>query len=366
MPPPPLSHHDILQLVGPFARRGHHVDLHASDRLKRRLVFKPLSAATTPQQDALQQGVHATLQLDSLGTGTLVLTRTLTWPAGNVGGPSDTATPPRASVEAVGPDAAELLAQIEGFDADRHFSAGPGFVIARSYVLQGGRAAPAGAKSGSSTAAAPNGAGPRWSAELTRGVVHLADLTMTMTVPRVRNLAADIALAEGGGAVMDLPEDLLAVLGWNWARLVYSADGWGSKMRLRGSGTRRTRNAEAALLQAAPHLVRTLAEPPARFHDRHRAARWGVCLRRSIPLLTTVSLLASLVSLRHLDLSSKPGLVMLLYHLPTALIVLSFCAQELPRFEIPPWPRRNAAPDWWRTRATPPPPAAPAEALPSA
>jgi hypothetical protein len=31
---------------------------------------------------------------------------------------------------------------------------------------------------------------------------------------------------------------------------------------------------------------------------------------------------------------------------PTALIALSFCLQDLARFEIAPWPRRSAAPDW--------------------
>jgi hypothetical protein len=42
-----------------------------------------------------------------------------------------------------------------------------------------------------------------------------------------------------------------------------------------------------------------------------------------------------------------PGLWVALYHVPTALIALSFMLQELPRFEIPPLPRRLRALRWW-------------------
>jgi len=36
----PLTHHQILSVVEPFSRVSHHVDLAASDRLARKLVFK--------------------------------------------------------------------------------------------------------------------------------------------------------------------------------------------------------------------------------------------------------------------------------------------------------------------------------------
>ena len=36
----PLTHHEIMSLVAPFARSGRHVDLAASDRPQRRLAFK--------------------------------------------------------------------------------------------------------------------------------------------------------------------------------------------------------------------------------------------------------------------------------------------------------------------------------------
>ena len=42
---PPLTHHDILALAEPFARRGRRVDLAASDRIARRVVFQETTAA---------------------------------------------------------------------------------------------------------------------------------------------------------------------------------------------------------------------------------------------------------------------------------------------------------------------------------
>ncbi len=42
MPTHPLTHHEIITLVAPFTRQGYHPDLQATDRLERRLVFKPV------------------------------------------------------------------------------------------------------------------------------------------------------------------------------------------------------------------------------------------------------------------------------------------------------------------------------------
>jgi hypothetical protein len=71
--------------------------------------------------------------------------------------------------------------------------------------------------------------------------------------------------------------------------------------------------------------------PQAQFHDRYRRARWGAVLRRSLPTLTALSLLGSVAMLARLGLERIEGAWMLL---------------ELPRFEIPPKPRRSSAPDW--------------------
>jgi hypothetical protein len=37
---------------------------------------------------------------------------------------------------------------------------------------------------------------------------------------------------------------------------------------------------------------------------------------------------------------------MMMFNLPTLLLALAFSMQEMPRFEIPPWPRRLKDDDW--------------------
>jgi hypothetical protein len=152
-----------------------------------------------------------------------------------------------------------------------------------------------------------------------------------------------------------LPQDLLAVLGWNWARLLPGprlggqppyAQSWKTLLRLPGPTSGRTARAEAALAQAAAHLALTLAEPPERYHERHLAARWAVFFRRGIPLLNVAFLLLTLWLMPHFEVGNSPGLGLLLYHVPTLLIAGSFWLQELPAFEIPPWPRRLRPAHW--------------------
>ena len=321
----PLSHHDILALVEPFTRRGRHVDLPASDRLERRLRFKPVEhAGGTSGEPALLD----TLQLDSFESGGFRLTRTLS-----------RCDSLQATLQVSGPDPAALLAQVEAVAPPHQFVAGPGFVIARSYSLQ---------------PVSDRATDRRRVLSLTRAVVQLDDLALTLSVPAIRRVSADLWLAPASGgtsgtgheSALDLPEDLLAVLGWNWARLIKKRDGWESKLRLRGDLARRTQGAETALDRVAAHLVQTPSQPPAQFHDRHLKARWWAAFRRAIPLLTPVSLLLAILLLPSLDVGESPGLWLMLFHVPTALIAISFCLQELPQYEIPPLPRRSRAAAW--------------------
>lgn len=311
MAAPPLTHHDILALAEPFARRGRHVDLAASQRQERRLVFKPRADAAPDATSGAE-----TLRLDCLGENWYRLTRTLERGDGL-----------RGVVRAQGPDLAQLLADLDAVPAAQHFVAGPGFAIARSYTLDGlgGTAAMA----------------------LTHGAVQVAGLVLTLAVPAAPRLSADIALEPTSNRKLVLPEDVLAVLGWNWARLVPARQGWTSKLRLRGEPRQRTRHAEAALERAATHLAQILAEPPARYHERVRVARWGVFLRRGIPTLTALSLFGAVALFARFRPDLPPAVLVALYHVPTLIVAVSFVLQELPRFEIPPWPRRLLTPVWY-------------------
>jgi hypothetical protein len=302
----PLTHHEILGLVAPYARRGRQVDLQASDRLQRRLLFKPVEHAA-----ALQE----TLELDDRGTGRLRLTRVLTRPDGLA-----------ARLQAEGGDAAELLARIEAVPIERGFAAGPGWALGLCHRLEA--------------------AGGDMQLLLTEGQARAGGLLLAVQLGGGRGAVAEFTLQGEDGEKLDLPEDLLAVLGWPWSRLMMAAQGWRGHLRLARKEPARSRQAEAELARAAAHLARTLAEPPARFHERLRGARWGVTLRRGVPLLGCIALIAGTASLPRFDLAQDSVFRMLIFHFPPLLLIAFFCLREMPRIEIPPLPRRLTAAAW--------------------
>ena len=187
MPPPPLTHHQILGLVEPFTRSGRQVDLPASDRLARRLHFKPRDIAASGDTPALTE----TLQLECHESGNHRLTRVLH--------PADG---PDATLQAMGTDLSRLLAQVDAVAPAQHFRAGPGWQGARSYDL------------------APSAhAGPPV-LTFRHGEARVDGLHLGLAVMDVKNVAGDITLRPAPGERLALPEDLLAVMGWNWVRLV--------------------------------------------------------------------------------------------------------------------------------------------------
>lgn len=325
----PLTHHEIVRLVEPFARQGWRVDLAACDRAARRIVFQPREhPAAVPSAPAWT----ATLELDAGTEGRFVLRRRLVGPEGAA-----------AILLASGPDPGALLARIDAVPPERHFGTGPGWRIARSYDT-----------TLPESVRAPHAAG-ELPLVLTQAQVQVDGLALMLVLPLpgLRGIAADLTLTPAPGPRPELPEDLLAVLGWDWARLIRSDAGWTSKLRLRGAVLRRSRTAEAALERAAAHLARVLTEPPRSFHDRHRLARWGVVARRAIPTLTALAMVVGALLLPYLTDPRKSGLWMALHYVPIGLLALSFKLQELPQFEIPPWPRRPREPRWASEPATP-------------
>jgi hypothetical protein len=300
---PPLSHHEVLELSAPFVRHGLHVDLAASERQLRQLLFLPRDG---------QQAVR--WLLSDLGRGRWRLTRTVQGPQGA-----------QASLSGTGDSLPTLLERLAAVPPQRHFSEGPGFVVARHYGFDAAAGEP----------------------RLLWGTAQLQGLVLELRVPAVRRVAGELSLQPSAGERRPaLPEDLLAVLGWNWARLVPTRQGWTSRLRLRGSPSERTRRAEAALDRAAAHLAQTLAEPPAQYHARLRGPRWAVFFRRGIPTFTAIGLVALVLLSATFKFQPSTTQMVMLYHLPTLVITLSFVLQELPRFEIPPWPRALSAAAW--------------------
>lgn len=319
-----LSHHEVLALAAPFVRAGWRVDLAGSRRDEAHVRFVPSSPAPGDGSGAAPGDAPALrLDLHVQPGGGIVLVRTA-WS----GEPSAPASVP-ATTTARGRDPAALLAAVAGVPPARHFDARvPGAVVARDYTVAHAGAEPA----------------------LAEGRVRCDGLELRLRVPPVRRVAGEVAIAAtAAGERPVVPEDFLAVLGWNWARLVKPRPGqaeWTSRLRLRGDATERTAKGEAALALAARHLAQSAAEAPGAWHARHRTARLAVFLRRGIPTWNAIALvLIVLASARWRDAISGSAWV-LLYHVPTLLVAASFMLQELPRFEIPPWPRRLRSAGW--------------------
>ncbi len=312
----PLTHHEMIALAEPFARRGRHVDLAASDRAARRLAFKP----------AQHDGITETLLLEPYGSRQFRLVRRL-----------DHACGLRAELRAEGPAIATLLEAVEAVPPATQFAQGPGWQIAFSERLSAGAG------------------GPFAQRVLVQGEARAGGLQLTLVVSAVSGVAGEITLAPVGGTRPALPQDLLAVLGWSWARLLEERSGWRSRVKLARREPARSADAKRKLEQAAAHLAQTLRSAPAGFHERFRAARWGVVLRRAIPVLTLVLLALGLWVISRFAAGKETGAWVLLIHVPTLMLAIGFRLQELAQFEIPPLPRRLAATAW--------PPAVPAEAV---
>jgi hypothetical protein len=315
MPLPPLSHHDILALVEPFTRRGHRVDLAASDRLTRRLVFK---------SQALEAGrLQQVLQLEQPLADRFRLTRNLTLDGGL-----------QARIECTGAQPGVLLAQVEAVIPMGQFRVGPAYALAFSWRLE-----------------AAHGGGVQQ--VLTEAGARLDGVALapTLAMRGVRGYPADIRVQTLDASEFDLPIDLLAVLGWGWARLERQGDGWASTLKVRGREPQRSRRAAADWQTTVAHLARTLAEPPARFHERLAAARWAVVLRHAMPLGVGAGLVAGSMAVPRLAIEQSSALRMLVFNAPPILLGIGFCLRELPRFELPRWPRRSRAAAWWRPRA---------------
>lgn len=330
-PVAPLSHHEILGLVEPFTRRGRQLDLAASDRAARTLVFKPLDH---PAAGETCPALRETLQLEGAGAGRWRLKRLLTLPGGL-----------QSALEAEGPVPAELLARVAAIPLQRQVLAGPGFVLAKQLRLEPrGPLAPEALADEAALAAAP--------VLMHQATAQLDGLRLQMKVSPVKGISGEIDLEPTADEALDLPDDLLAVLGWSWARLIRRQHGWTTRLRLRGEGYKRCRDAETKLERAVHHLARTLAEPPARFHDQRVGARWAVVARRTLPLLGSAAMIAAagLFAKLEPDLAQDSVFRMLIFHAPPILLVILFSLNELPRVEIPPLPRRPRGDSWRRPR----------------
>ncbi len=308
--PSPLSHHQILEWLGPFSRRGWALDLAACDRAARRLAFRPREHAASGALPALTETWG--LEVDE-GGASFALTRTLAPAPG----------PAAATLVAEGSDLEALIGRVEACPHERQFIAAGGTLAALALrLLPGDHLALRGAQA------------------------RVAGLTLRLKASRVPGFPAELELLRDDGDARTLPEDLLAVLGRPWDRLTAVRRGWVSAVALRGDEPRRSRDAHERLAATLGHLARTLAEPPARFHERHRAARWRYALRGTLPLAVGVAMVALAVWVQGLGERYASYLALLANAAPPLLMGLFFLRREMPRLGLPRPPRRPGHDAW--------------------
>lgn len=282
-----LSHHHIVELAAPFRGAGWRLDLTASDRAAGRLRFGPRREEVhgRPMTVTLDWTAH-TLVRRAVAEGNALA----------------------AEWRVHGGSPAARLTRLREVPLAAQWRFGDGWAAALDF--EAGEFSP-----------------PR----LVRAEAGVGPLALTLLPPGRARRSARVELK--GHTRTTLPDDLLAVLGWSWSPLVRHGAGWRGSVRVRPGGV------EARLHQAAEHLSRTLAAPPAAFHARHAPARWRVLARRSVPLLlwTLVLALAGLAPELRAARDSLAPLVALL--LPPALLGLFVLTAESPRLEVPPAPQ---------------------------
>jgi hypothetical protein len=311
----PLTHHEILALVAPFSRAGCALDLAASSRAERRLHFKPVAHPATAMLPALTE------QLTLQDTGDdWRLTRELQPTSG-----------PAAQLSAEGPDTAALLAAVQAVPAERQFPPIPSLPGLPGLATR---------------TALHQRCGPGGSLVLREAQARVCGLTLCMKLSGVRGYPATLDLQRAEADTRRLPQDLLEVQGRAWTRLEARRQGWEASVQLRGGEPQRSADAEARLAQTLQHLQRTLSEPPARFHQRHRPARWRIGLARGGPLMVGVVLVAAAFAVRGRGGMGESALAALANLAPPLLMALFFMRREMPRIELPRLPRAPAADGW--------------------
>lgn len=303
----PLTHHEIMALAAPFARSGRQVDLAASDRLARQLVFRPRPLAG-------ESALSERLRLEDGERTRHRLVREIALSDGLA-----------ARLRADGDDPAELLALVDAVPPAAQWRRGEGWTIAL----------------GQRVTRADDG-----SVRVTIATLEaqVAGLRLSVTLPAVAGITAEVELEAPGLAA--LPDDLLAVLGGGWSSLWRLGERWRGQFRAPRREPARSEAALLAMQQAVAHLALTLAEPPARFHERLAAARWRVAVRRCVPLLAALGLIGLSFVVTSMDFARDSVWRMLIFNAPPILLALGVSLQELPRFEWPRWPRASQAASW--------------------
>lgn len=355
MPAPPLTHHDIIRIASPLKNRGFIIDMARSSRADRYIEFQTQSSFSP-----LIRCVH------TLHVGTSDkhhVSRVLLHANGLV-----------SSLEAVASRLDEALDTFEKIPHERQMRIHARHTVAFSYAL---KPLPAGESTARlelqftcadvaglelRTDTSTGGSMPADLRVVIRGVqapylpdtlASGANLPMRHRAAR-RHLTAEnystdstahhITSADSAtkrSFVTDLPEDFLAVLGSQWRPLRFQGDHWKGVLRTLGKEPARTPCAEQHVMDAVEHVAQSLADAPAKYHERLHKARWRVFVRRLQPLMLFVGILAmmplSWLFVSQGDRVLHPLALGLTPLLMVGVVVLT--AREIPVMEIPSLPK---------------------------
>ena len=308
----PLTHHEILALAEPFTRRGRHVELAGSDRLARRILFRPTEHPGTPDGPG---ALTETLVLENPGRQHFRLIRTLTDAAGRV-----------ATLRSDGPDPKVLIERVDAVDPRRQFPTLGGVCVACSYRVE--------------TDPGADGGSPG----TTRLVFLFAStdldgIAVELDARVGHGMPAEIRLLPTPQRTLRPPGDLLSVLGWAWRSLSPFDGGWRAHLRIPAAEPARTPGVEAKLARTLGHLVETLGAPPAQFHRTWLRQRWSALARRTLGLMTIAGLLAVGPGILMLGAPEGSPLRLLSFVMPAFLILVLIARHETPSVKIPPLPR---------------------------
>lgn len=321
----PLTHHEILSLVAPFARAERHVDLQASDRMERRLRFKPfVHQGAAEDHPALTEQ----LVLENPDEAEYRLTRTLTEPGGLT-----------ASLCAQGADPETLLRQISAVAPRWQFAHTPEVAVAFSYRI-----------------ASSNGGLDRIETDaelaLTEAVARLGTTWVRFDFKAVNGSRIPIRIQPTGDEIRQLPPDYLAVLGGAWHRLQPEGEGWRGNLFAPAREPRRTQDGERKVAETAAHLIATLTRSPVEFHPRYQGARWRVVLRNVSAMVGLVAAMAVAPLIVGLMPDNSMMTALAYFWFPALLLALPFAAARI-ELVPPAWPRTLPASAWQVIAATP-------------
>jgi len=318
-----------MGLVAPFTAAGFKIDLANSDRAARILKFASVDHAAG---EVAPFAVRETLLFDASHAGLYQLRRQLAPIAGSAcAGVEAQSTLLPAVCEASGAEPEELIKRLAGVPLARHFVTVAGATVSRSYEVVPFL------NNNEQIASDPV-------TVLVSARAQCKSVLLKFTCEHDDPIRVELSPAEPGK--LRMPQDILAVLGKSWRAAYDYGDHWRSTIRIDRREPTRTDEAELRIEDAVNHLVQTLTAPPLQFHQQHRPDRWHVMFRRAIPLGGCVALIGGALLVGQLPIGDGSIVQMLVFHAPPLLLIGLFLFRELPRFEVPPIPRKLRYPRW--------------------